>query len=319
MRKISDPTTPRARSDNDASTVAASPSLPTRSMRASIARRRSAESAGRRRSRLAGERPRRARRCGGDCRSPSARRRDCTAECIARPGRQTPGEQIGVQAAGPASVVAAGRVRPLPTRSATPGSQRCKSACLVDRLRKTVDGVAAGRTGLAAKLVEAIAAFVFQTARAGRGRDRRRDQPACRERAEPAVLRGGGGRRGPSMETCESPQEASAASRAANPNSARIALAYISATAPLPPAQRGEDPHLRPYERASTVSMTGRPSSDRAGRCGRRWRRRRPRTAPPRPSTVRFSPTTVATAPPLIPSTVKAPVAVPARETAAKM
>ena len=39
---------------------------------------------------------------------------------------------------------------------------------LVDRLRKAVDDVAARRAGLAAKLVEAIAALAFQTARAGR-------------------------------------------------------------------------------------------------------------------------------------------------------
>ena len=51
MRKISDPTTPRARSDNDASVVAASPSLPTRSMRGvSHADRQSGAPARRRRA-----------------------------------------------------------------------------------------------------------------------------------------------------------------------------------------------------------------------------------------------------------------------------
>jgi hypothetical protein len=52
-----------------------------------------------------------------------------------------------------------------------PQRQGRRDVCdvLVDRLRKAVDGVAARRAGLAAKLVEAIAALAFQTARAGRG------------------------------------------------------------------------------------------------------------------------------------------------------
>ena len=115
------------------------------------------------------------------------------------------------------------------------------SDVLVDRLRKTVDGVAAGHTGLAAqaRCRQSPRSFSRQRARAEAEID---DGTSRRpgERPGPRSRGGALGRRGPSMETCESPQEASAASRAANPNSARIALAYISATAPLPPRATGE-------------------------------------------------------------------------------